>query len=466
MASSRSFPLLLGDAVGGAVKQWSAKVAEEADGAAAVVTIQFGQQGGKLQTTERRYTAGKNAGKSNATTPYQQAVLETRRKWLNKLKKQGYRRAEAAGEGEAGEREAGDEAAGEAGDEAAGQAAGEAADPEAAGQAAGEAADPEAAGIDEQDDVEPASAKRRRVSTALLPMLAKAFDPSKVGNKRAKPIHFPCLAQPKLDGLRCLIYWDPASRSPIAQSRVGGKFTTVGHILDELRPVFEAWDEPARGGGLVLDGELFTIDMPFEALAGALKRKNDSPVVQAAFHAYDMFILREGKALPTPCEERIETLRSLLAGLLVSVKVVDTRRCESVEEMRALFAEFTAAGYEGIMLRNLAAPYLVGHRSADLQKHKEFSEEEFEIVGFAEAEGRDAGTVVFVCRANLCDPESNLRLTFSVRPRGSFEHRASLLRDAPDLVARKAKLTVVYQELSAHNVPRFPVGKDVRDGQY
>lgn len=418
------FPTLLGQASRGTTKVWEAWVSEEEGGASAVAVVRFGARGGKMQTLERRYVCGKNRGKANETTAYQQAVAETARKWKDKVEKQGYREAggeESAGPGAASEPHAMPEAHTEAG-------------------------------------------------AALLPMLAKTFDVSKLGSARAKTIAFPCLAQPKLDGLRCLIY---ESRGElVAQSRVGGRFVTVAHILEALRPVFRAFGDGGDAGRLVLDGELYSTAMPFEVLAGRLKKRGQAAeaVYEAEFHVYDLFVLTPAASAlpalqPEPCHARLTRLAALLSPRPPPhVRLVDTCACASLEHMRALFAEFTAAGFEGIMLRNADAPYRLGHRSADLQKYKEFAEEEFAIVGFGEAEGRDAGTVVFFCLANLPDPATGETHTFSVRPRGNLAHRASLLAAAPALAARRALLTVVYQELSSHNVPRFPVGKAVRHG--
>jgi DNA ligase-1 len=89
-----------------------------------------------------------------------------------------------------------------------------------------------------------------------------------------------------------------------------------------------------------------------------------------------------------------------------------------------------------------------------LQKYKEFKEDEYEIVGYREGEGRDEGTVLWMC----ITPEGR---QFSVRPRGSMELRRELYRQGDKYVGKK--LTVIYQELSEMKVPRFPVGKDVRE---
>jgi DNA ligase 1 len=67
----------------GAIQTWSIRV----EGATIITT--WGQVGGAMQTTTDTISAGKNAGRSNATTPEQQAVLEAQSKWEKHLKK-GY----------------------------------------------------------------------------------------------------------------------------------------------------------------------------------------------------------------------------------------------------------------------------------------------------------------------------------------------------------------------------------------
>jgi len=48
-----------------------------------------------------------------------------------------------------------------------------------------------------------------------------------------------------------------------------------------------------------------------------------------------------------------------------------------------------------------------------------------------------------------------------VRPTGPLEWRRHLLQDAKTLIGKK--LTVCFQEYTDQGVPRFPVGKCIRD---
>lgn len=104
MANVTEFPTLYQKGSTGKIKQWSIR-AEEVDEAlstadaglfaglvtarAARIVTTYGQVGAKLQTTSDTITTGKNVGRSNMTTAYEQARLEAEAKWQKK-KDSGY----------------------------------------------------------------------------------------------------------------------------------------------------------------------------------------------------------------------------------------------------------------------------------------------------------------------------------------------------------------------------------------
>ena len=365
-----TLPTLYGKDISGKPKQWTATV--YTDGLKAKYTVEYGQVGGKMQTTSTDYTEGKNIGKKNETTPLQQCCNEIRKKWTDKKEKERY--------------------------------------------------------SETQGDTE---------KSKVFPMLAHVYDP----NKNTK-IVYPCFVQPKLDGLRCLIY-KAANGSIVTQSRTGGMYVTMGHITSGLSPFFEA--HPTA----VLDGELYTDKYPFEELCGMIKRKEtDSDKLCAVqFHIYDV-------VMNAPYMDRHVFIVNHAHLFPPAFEVVKTEEVTNVIEFKTKFTEYIQEGYEGIMLRNKKGLY-VNNRSHDLQKYKEFEEAEFVIVGFEEARGRDAGSVLWVCATSSGDK-------FDCRPIGSLEHRSELFRNAPNYVGKL--LTVKYQELSEYGIPRFPSGKAIREG--
>jgi DNA ligase-1 len=279
-------------------------------------------------------------------------------------------------------------------------------------------------------------------------MLAHKYEPKTNASKK-HGIEYPCFVQPKLDGLRCIVYLDTAAKKIKFQSRTGSEFVGLDHLAKFLTPVF------SQNPNTIFDGELYTDQMPFEELAGLIKKKTrsaiDGPRVEKIeYHVYDLV------EIETPFVERFAKLRQILSPL-GSIRLVPAITVQTIAEFKTRFTEYVEQGYEGIMLRNIQGKYQQGYRSHDLQKYKEFFEDEYVISGFKEGDGRDKGTIIWMC---LC-PDGR---EFSVRPRGTMETRRQLYDSAqmkPDAYIGR-HLTVIYQELSEQGVPRFPVGKDVR----
>lgn len=405
-------PMLYGVEKNGKIKTWEANIylkGTDMKSGHAFATIEHGQQDGKKQMATRDYTEGKNIGKKNETTPLEQCIAETRKKWLDKKEKESYQ----------------------------------------------ETVQQEADETDETDEtvlpIAPIGGKK------YFPMLAQKFEPdSKTAKKQT--IVFPCFVQPKLDGLRCIIYRDSMTGEIRRQSRTGTYFDTMSHIAQSLTPFFQKHPDA------VLDGELYTSDIPFEELAGLIKKKKltdqDSIRLSAIkYHIYD--IVDEKSAY----QKRYTDIKKMFAQVAAStassphelpphICLVETIEAKTVAEFKAEFSRFIEDGYEGIMLRNKGGMYRCNYRSHDLQKYKEFEEDEFRIIGFTQGDGRDKGTVIWVC-------ETKEGKEFTVRPRGTMESRRKLFESGKKYVGKM--LTVIYQELTEEGKPRFPVGKDIRE---
>ena len=446
-----SFPKLYAVDKNGKIKVWTAAVLQPTDKKAiaagyATARITHGYIDGKQQVTLRDYNTGKNIGRSNETTPLMQCISETRRKWTDKKEKEGYSETKPADCGEG------------YGD--------------VSGNYFGEG-EGDGCGSDDDSDNGP-----------FLPMLAQTFNPADAivagagagaGSKKKKVITFPCFVQPKLDGLRCVSYMKRSGNDALValQSRTGAFFTGLPHIAAALRPYL------SQHPSVVIDGELYTDQMPFEELAGLIKKKKitDSDVERlkkVKYHVYDIY---DHARSNMPYSERMEVLASAVrrcacvandtltasGGMILRsatdaaavVVLVRTEKVLALADFRRLFSEFVEAGYEGIMLRNADGVYRANYRSNDLQKYKEFMEDEYLITGYTQGEGRDAGAVIW-----LCETEDGKE--FTVRPRGTMEQRRIWFNMGATYIGKK--LTVIFQELTEEGKPRFPVGKAVRDG--
>lgn len=327
--------------------------------------VEFGVKGGALQVT-RKACKAKNVGRSNETTPSEQALAEAASLWQKKA--------------------------------------------------------------DQEYSTSPKGGK-----TILRPMLAHVFDP--------RHVQWPAYVQQKRDGIRSLSRWD--GDEIIIESRKGKPFH-FPHLVAELKKFL-----PKK---MVLDGELYADQTSFQTITKWVKDVNHPDRHNTCIAYYDCILLDRPEATQS---DRFDTLDTL-ATLHPSKKVyqVPTWEVQSLEDVQRLFSEFVLAGYEGAMIRNAAAPYEIEKRSYNLLKFKEFQDDEYEIVDFAEAEGRDAGTVVWICQ--MKDGKR-----FRVRPKGSLAERADWFKNAKKYFG--SQLTVQHQLFTDEGVPKFPVGKSIRD---
>lgn len=431
-----NFPILHGEDSKGKTRTWSIRVFAR-DGCGVIQTT-YGLLGGKMTVNERDVCVGKNIGKKNETTPLQQAESEARSSWV-KTRESGYHEVDVSPSNskkavvQCSAEEAAVESARAALEVCRGSRAASPKSPASPNVSkAARAASQPAASSPVGATTPKVSRGKESNASVPLPMLAHEY------SKRGKDIVFPCLVQPKLDGTRCI-----GIPGKGLFSRLRKPFPHMEHILDELnllRP------------DIVFDGELYTHELSFQQIVGLVKKETlrEEDVVQQQkikYHVYDL-------VMQGTFQERFAFLKKVMKETkFKNIVLVPTVSCASEEEMKAKHAEYVAAGFEGIMLRNPAGLYKHS-RSADLIKYKEFIDEEFTVVGFTEGEGQDKGCVVWIC-------ETEEKKRFQCRPRGTKEERKEMFQNGDSYVGKK--LTVRFQEWSDTHIPRFPVGIAFRD---
>lgn len=272
-------------------------------------------------------------------------------------------------------------------------------------------------------------------SKIVLPMLAHSY------SKRSHNIVWPAYVQPKLDGIRCLARLDRKNGKVVLTSRAGKEFTTLTHLLYTIEQILTR-----MGPSDILDGELFIEGETFQQITRLVKKERENTSL-VKYWVYD--IVNKDKF-----ETRMSTLLKVKKEWShPDIVIVDTINVNNEDQMKEFHNETVSRGFEGTIIRNKEGLYKRDHRSADLQKYKDFLEDDYKIIGVNEAEGRDSGTAIFVC-SNGTDP-------FNVRPRGTLEMRQEMFNNRKEMIGKF--LSVRYFELSESGIPRFPVGLGIKE---
>ena len=253
--------------------------------------------------------------------------------------------------------------------------------------------------------------------------------------------------QPKLDGVRCIFTKDGA------YSRTGKQFHNLRHIELRLERFFKA--QP----NAVLDGELYNHALrdDFEQIISLVRkqkptdedRRNAQHLIQ--YHVYD-FITESSSY-----ENRLKWLMSNKVLWWGNVIVpVETHRVNKYEEAANIHYDgFLKQGYEGSILR-LNGPY-EQKRSYNLQKFKDFSDDEATIVGYEAGKGKFTG---LIGKFLMIDDDGN-EFGCPIGKGYNYSDRRYILENIHDYMGKRATFT--YFERTKAGSHRHPLYKTIRD---
>ena len=285
----------------------------------------------------------------------------------------------------------------------------------------------------------------------IKPMLAHKVNDKKID------FNEPVFIQPKLDGVRCLIRreFDDVVNAYVvrAYSRTGKQFHNLRYIELRLAPFFDKHPD------VVLDGELYNHDLrdDFEQIISLVRKQkptdedrlNSADMIQ--YHVYDYIVPFIGY------EARLKWLMSNKDHLWSNVVLpVETHRVYKYEEAANMHYDgFLKQGYEGSILR-LNGAY-EQKRSYNLQKFKDFSDDEATIVGYEAGKGKRTGTLG---KFFMMDDNG---IEFGCPPGKGYNYTdlANILNNVHDYIGKRATFTY-FERTKAGNY-RHPQFKCIRD---
>ena len=326
---NRVFPKLYKVNSSGGLQEWQVSAEANHDGTAFIRTC-WGQVGGSIQTVDDLIKEGKNIGRANETSPYEQACAQAESDWT-KHKDRGY--AEAP-----------------------------------------------------DGDLSKIKTKAERVASGSIePMLAEKWN-DVVDNLDPE---LEVWAQIKINGLRCVA---KKNGTVTLWTRQGKPIVTCPHIVAELDKYMsegDVWD-----GELCTEDCKPTSDMFQKIVGAVRKKAPNPLSLQAYYHVFDnMTDDVKNHCWITRMTPVVRALPNKLTTTAIyeasHLRQVETRLMK-VKNVKAFEQELTAQGYEGAIVRFMDAPY-EHRRTKKLLKVKSFIDGEFEVADIEEGKGTRAG---------------------------------------------------------------------------
>ena len=214
----------------------------------------------------------------------------------------------------------------------------------------------------------------------------------------------------KLDGVRVLAV---VSRSGTnLYSRNGKPFENFPQVADAINSISKRLSIQMP---FVLDGEI--VGESFQALMKQAQRKEDAKTEGMVYHVFDVIPLNDFERghWNTQQYKRINLLEDNRSkfDLTDCVRImngitVDLDTAEGHDVLRRYANDAVEAGFEGIMIKDVDAPYEC-RRSSFWMKWKPVITVDLTVVGFEEGTGRNAGRLgAFICEG--VDDNRNIRV--------------------------------------------------------
>lgn len=284
--------------------------------------------------------------------------------------------------------------------------------------------------------------------------------------------------EPKLDGVRMLLYVEFGQNVYAwSYSRNGKIFDNFGHIESEvLQNITPLLSSSGHGemlsGGFVLDGEV--VGKSFQELMRQARRKRDVQSDDTVFHVFDIIPREEfdNGLWRVPLEQRVNILHNMreVIGRMNSVALlpsieVDLDYAEGKNQMRRYGFDCVAQGYEGVMIKNLAAPYEC-KRNTNWLKWKPTITVDLEVIDVEEGTGKNAGRLgALVCSGS----DNGIDITVNVGSGFSDAERDALWADRTLVIGRPVEIladAVSKNQDGTYSLrfPRFSRFRDVFTG--
>lgn len=312
----------------------------------------------------------------------------------------------------------------------------------------------------------------------FYPMLAEKFDKGK------KHLVFPLYVQPKLDGNRCICFFD--GKQVIFYSRNKKIFNGLDYLAEDVinglkymnsvhgdyckkdkdESDSDGNEEDSDNDGndektktntnkaFYIDGELYKHGVSLQKISSASKDPKNNEKIE--YHIYDCFY---ADCLDMPYNERMKLIDVFFSKVSKdsNLRQVETKTAANEKQMEEIYKNYLDQGYEGVILRNKKLKYQgnivspFSTRSKELVKMKPKETEEFKVVDYTDGKnGKEKGAVIWIA-------ETKDGKKFNVTPKNmNYEERYEVYKECEHDFDKKYKnkmLTIEYEDLSDEGIP-------------
>ncbi|MBI5804338.1 ATP-dependent DNA ligase [Candidatus Pacearchaeota archaeon] len=182
----------------------------------------------------------------------------------------------------------------------------------------------------------------------------------------------PCAIEHKYDGFRVLINKKGKDISLFTRR--------LDNVTKQFPDVVKIIRENVKGNEFILDSEVVGYEpktkkqKPFEAISQRIKRKYDieklEKEIPVEVNAFDVLYYDGKNLMNEPFRERRKILEKIIKTIKLKIRVSEQIVTEDEKEAEEFYEKAIKLGEEGIMIKNLEAPYRQGRRVGFMVKLK------------------------------------------------------------------------------------------------
>lgn len=259
-------------------------------------------------------------------------------------------------------------------------------------------------------------------------------------------IKFPCIGQPKINGVRGTISLDDNNNVQVLSKE--GLTYELSHVRQWFEENKEVFDY--EGQSLIFDGEFYIYGESLQVISSAVKKTNLN-TSRVIFICFDIILPKVSN------KDRIGIIKTQLVpatqdlsapvGIIKSVKILNDVHAQNKTD------EYIEDGYEGMILRDFDGLYQPGKRPMTMVKLKRCISEEFKIVNVI-PQDKDPQLGLFTCITK--DGQE-----FQVTPKGDLDFKRIILIMKEDYIGKL--LTCTFYEYTEKGIPFHVIENIVRD---